>query len=145
MSRAPLFVTFLLFILGKQLLHQNDVEFDFSIGYALVNFPFSYIINREIKVYLFHTLEINKFCPAPNLMIIIMGTFRNTKNPLTIWNNPISHRFISSLSIYESAESSCWWHMNFKCMTWAKFSLQRPEIFRHYFRHHKDNELKFKK
>ena len=32
---------------------------------------------------------------SPNLMIIIMGTF---KTPQTLWNNPISHRFISSLS-----------------------------------------------
>ena len=39
-------------------------------------------------------------------MIIITGTFINTK---TIWNNPISHRFISLLSdvipFYKSAES----------------------------------------
>ena len=37
---GPLFVKFLLFILGKKNLNQNDVEFDFSIGHALVLFPF---------------------------------------------------------------------------------------------------------
>ena len=35
---APLFVMFLLFILGKKNLNQNDAEFDFSIGHALVVF-----------------------------------------------------------------------------------------------------------
>ena len=35
---------------------------------------------------------------SPNLIIIIMGTFWNTSNPQkTIWNNIISHRFISLL------------------------------------------------
>ena len=29
---APLLINFLLFILGKKLLNQNDVEFDVSIG-----------------------------------------------------------------------------------------------------------------
>ena len=33
-----LVATFLLFIIGKNLLDQNDVEFDFSIGHALVIF-----------------------------------------------------------------------------------------------------------
>ena len=37
---APLFITFLLFFKGKELLDQNDVEFDFSIGNAFVIFPF---------------------------------------------------------------------------------------------------------
>ena len=35
---GPLFVKFLLFILGKIILNEN-VEFDFSIGHALVLFP----------------------------------------------------------------------------------------------------------
>ena len=42
-SGAPLgpgFVKKLLFILGKIVLNQNDVEFDFSIGHAIVLFPF---------------------------------------------------------------------------------------------------------
>ena len=37
---GPLFISFLLFILGKILLHQNNVEFDFSICHDLVLFPF---------------------------------------------------------------------------------------------------------
>ena len=36
---GPFFIIFLLFILGKIFLNQNDVEFDFSIGHALVLFP----------------------------------------------------------------------------------------------------------
>ena len=35
----PLLI-FLLFIQGKQFVNQNDVEFGFSIGHALVLFPF---------------------------------------------------------------------------------------------------------
>ena len=37
---GPLFVKFLLFILEKIILNKNNVEFNFSIGHALVLFPF---------------------------------------------------------------------------------------------------------
>ena len=37
---GPLFVNFLLFILGKIVLNENNVEFDFNIGHDLVLFPF---------------------------------------------------------------------------------------------------------
>ena len=37
---GPLFIKFLLFILGKIVLNEKIVEFDFSIGHALVLFPF---------------------------------------------------------------------------------------------------------
>ena len=37
---GPIFVTFLLLILGKKRFNQNDVEFDLSIGHALVLFLF---------------------------------------------------------------------------------------------------------
>ena len=37
---APLFVTYLLFIIGKTLLDQNDVEYDFRIGHVLEIFRF---------------------------------------------------------------------------------------------------------
>ena len=37
---GPLFLPFLLFILGKKCLNQNDVEFDFSIGHVLILFRF---------------------------------------------------------------------------------------------------------
>ena len=55
MSQPPIFVTFLLFILGKKLLEQIDVEFDFSMGHALVILQFYghaqhhtlYIINKQ--------------------------------------------------------------------------------------------------
>ena len=46
---GPLFLIFLLFIL-KKLLNQNNVEFDFSIGYALALFAFILIINKKCKV-----------------------------------------------------------------------------------------------
>ena len=42
--RSPCFIIFLLFILGI-FLNQNDVEFDFWIGHALVLFIFLWIIN----------------------------------------------------------------------------------------------------
>ena len=45
--RVPFFVTFLSFILGNKLLDQNVVEFDFSIGHALV--IFSIFINNKQK------------------------------------------------------------------------------------------------
>ena len=41
----PLVPTFLLFILGKKMLDQNDVEFDFRIGHALV-INFSVFMNN---------------------------------------------------------------------------------------------------
>ena len=44
---GPLFVKFVLFILGKIVLNENNVEFDFSIGHALVLFPFFLIINKK--------------------------------------------------------------------------------------------------
>ena len=39
---APIFVTFLLFIIEKKLSNQKDVEFDFKIGHALIIFLFFY-------------------------------------------------------------------------------------------------------
>ena len=47
---VALFLTCLLFILGNFFKNQNDVEFDFSIGHALVLFPFLLIINKKCKV-----------------------------------------------------------------------------------------------
>ena len=47
MGVGTLFVKFLLFILGKFVLNENNVEFDFSIGHALVLFPFFWIINKK--------------------------------------------------------------------------------------------------
>ena len=47
MSQPPIFVTFLLFIPGKKLLEQIDVEFDFSMGHTLVILQFLYIINKQ--------------------------------------------------------------------------------------------------
>ena len=44
---APFFLKFLLFILGKNVLNLNDVEFDFSIGHALVLFQFLRIISQK--------------------------------------------------------------------------------------------------
>ena len=41
--RTP-FIKFLLLILGKQFLNQNDVEFDFRLGHALILFAFLWII-----------------------------------------------------------------------------------------------------
>ena len=46
---APLSVIVLLFILGKNLLNQNDVEYDLSIVYALVLFLFFF--NNKQKMY----------------------------------------------------------------------------------------------
>ena len=45
--------------------------------------------NSYISIYFGH-----KKLFLPNLLIIIMGIFKNTE---TIWNNPISHRFICLL------------------------------------------------
>ena len=44
---GPLYVKFLLFILGKIVLNENNVELDFSIGHAFVLFPFFSIINKK--------------------------------------------------------------------------------------------------
>ena len=74
----------------KKNLNQNDVEFDFSTGHALVLFPFFLIIknvwwniihpprtllNSYISIYFGH-----KTLFSPNPVIIITGTFRNTPN-----------------------------------------------------------------
>ena len=89
---SPLFLTFLLFTLGKNLLNQNDVEFDFSIGHALLLFSFFWIINKKrsscpctsppyptrnsyISIYFGY-----KTLFSPNTMIIILGSFRKTSN-----------------------------------------------------------------
>ena len=92
-------------IIRKKIWNQNDVEFDLSIGHALVLFPFFLIINKKCTVnhvrqprtpqYSYTLICFgHKTLFSQNLMIIITGTFRNT---LTIWNNPILHRFISLL------------------------------------------------
>ena len=47
MGVGPLFVKFLLFILAKIVLNENNVEFDFRIGHALV---LSIFLNNEQKV-----------------------------------------------------------------------------------------------
>ena len=89
---GALFVKFLLFILGKIILNQNDVKFDFCFGHALLPFPFFWIIinkkctveyvrlphtpqSSHISIYFGH-----KTLFSPNLIIIITGTFRNTSN-----------------------------------------------------------------
>ena len=46
---GPLFLKILLFILGKTILKQNGVEFDCTIGHALVLFPFFF--NNKQKMY----------------------------------------------------------------------------------------------
>ena len=128
-----LFVIFLLFIQGKNFLHQNDVEFDLSIGHALVLFPFFVLIinkkctvdhvrppyplpippqNSYISIYFGH-----KTLFSPNLMIIIMGTCRNTSNYMKWPNFTLVHQLIiRCYHLYESFESLCGWRMNFKCM-----------------------------
>ena len=45
---CSLFIKFLLFILEKKPLNQNDVEFDFSMGHALVLFLCLWIIKKII-------------------------------------------------------------------------------------------------
>ena len=81
---------FLLFILGKNALNQNYVEFDWSIGHALL---FFFWMNKKCTVdhvhspntplkthiYIYIYFEHKTFF-SPNLMIIITGTFRNTSN-----------------------------------------------------------------
>ena len=37
---GPLFVKYLLLILGKKMVNQNDVELDFNIGHPLLLFRF---------------------------------------------------------------------------------------------------------
>ena len=89
------FVTFLLFIVGKKKLDQKDEEFFCSIGHTHVIFQFLWIIkkiswtmnprdphcqNWYISIY---TAPNTLF--SPNLLIIITGTFRNTSNPLKLF------------------------------------------------------------
>ena len=50
LTSKAIFVNFLLFILEIFFKNQNDVEFDLSIGHALVVFPFLSIINKKCKV-----------------------------------------------------------------------------------------------
>ena len=87
----PPFLNFFIIHLRNFFLHQNDVEFDFSIGHALVLFAFFKIINKKynvdharpnrhprnwhISIYLDH-----KTLFSPNPTIIITGKFRNTSN-----------------------------------------------------------------
>ena len=86
-----LFHKFFIILHRKKNLKQNDVEFDFSIGHALVLFPFFF--NNKEKMYggictsartHQNSYILIYFGPktlfSPNLMIIVTGTFRNTSN-----------------------------------------------------------------
>ena len=105
---GPLFVKFLLFILGKNVLNQNDIEFDFSIGHVLVLFPFFFLNNKQklyggictsprtpqnsyISIYFGH-----KTLFSANLMIIITGTFRNTPKlyEITLFHTGLSAYYL---------------------------------------------------
>ena len=65
-------------------------------------------------------------------MIFIVGTLRNTSNPLKLYETtlfPFSniHQLIISFTRAESSLGLCWWSMNFKWMPWAQFSSLRTE------------------
>ena len=88
---GPPFHNFFIIHPRKKVLNQNDVEFHFSKGHALVLFCFFLIINKQctvdrvrpphtpqnsyISIYFGH-----KTLFSPNPMIIISGSFRNTSN-----------------------------------------------------------------
>ena len=78
-------------MLGIFFLNQNDVEFEINIDHAPLLFLFFLIINKNYTVDHVHpscTLQNlyiliyfgHKTLCSPNLMIIIMGTFRNISN-----------------------------------------------------------------
>ena len=87
----PFLFNFFILYPRKKILNQNDVEFDFSIGDALVVFPLFWIINKKCSM--------DHVCPprppqnsyisiyfvretlfSRNPMIIISGCLRNTTN-----------------------------------------------------------------
>ena len=75
--RGPPFVKCLIFILGKNVFNQNDVEFDLTIGHAHVLFSFFLIKTKNVWWTMYFR---DKTLFLLNLMIIIKGTFRNTPN-----------------------------------------------------------------
>ena len=110
---------FLLFILGKELLGQIDVEFYFSIGHALVIFQVLWIINNKCMVNdvphptspipkLIYIVPNTLF--SSNLMIIISCTFGNTWNILKLYEITLFATGSSVYySVYESDEPSLRW------------------------------------
>ena len=128
---------FLIFILGKNMLDETDVEFNFMIGYVLVIFLLLWKINEKCKVW------INQiYCPSqlpklinivpntlfsPNLLIIITGTFRNTPNPLKRYEITIFISLLFCLWKHRADDSQT----SNACHRF-KFPLQRPEIFRQF-------------
>ena len=93
----------------KKMLGENDVDIDFRIGHVLHFFLFLSVINQKCTInhvpspppcqswncYILIYIGRNTLF-SPNLMIIITFTISITTHRLTIiWNNPISHRFIS--------------------------------------------------
>ena len=74
--------------------------------------------NSYISIYFGHKPLFSQY-----LMIIITGTFRNTSNPLKLYEIILFSTGSSAYCyVYESdASSSCWWYMNFKCVPRAKF------------------------
>ena len=119
---GPPYFFFLLFIMGKKLINQNDIEFNFSIGHACVLFPFLRIIDKKMKdeqcnpptnpqklIYI-DIYIVPNILFSPNLMTIITRTFRNTSNPLKLYEITLFHTgSLAYGSVYESSESSLWW------------------------------------
>ena len=85
------------------MLDQKYVEFDFRIGQILVIFQFLRTVNETCKV---------NHMPTPKLIHIIFtkfnhnyhGTFRNSSNPLTLYEIALFYMLISLLFIDENAE-----------------------------------------
>ena len=105
---------------------------------------------------------------SPNLMIIITGTFKNTANPLKLYE--ITLFFTGSLAYYamsyddgiyghQHTDDDIYGHqhtviidhhrkwstftvINFKCVPRVQLLPQRSEIFRHFFQHHNGYEFK---
>ena len=83
---GPLFIIFLLFIIGKFfLINQNDVEFDLSIDHALVLIPFFWIINKKCIVEYVHP-------PIPLPKFIYIDTFWTSNIIFTKSHN--YHRYL---------------------------------------------------
>ena len=146
---GPPFCKFFIIHPRKKNLNQNDVEFDLNIGHALVHFIFFWIINEKLyggpTTSLMYPTKIHMHWYILNLKHFFTKSHDNyhrepLKTPQTIWNNRISHRFISLLSDVIPLTKA----LNHHCAddAWTSNAChghnfhRRPEIFKHCSQYH---------
>ena len=86
----------LLIFLQKKSFNVNDVEFDFSVGCILENFPILCIETRNINT-IIHPL------PVPQILTIIYITDGKTQQIITISNNSFHENIFKYQKSHENA------------------------------------------